>query len=113
MTGRQAAALAIGAAVLAPSRLLQRAPTICTFRRMTGRPCPTCGMTRSWNALARGHVRDSVGYHPLGPVALAVASLAVVAPNALNRPAFHSPMVIVPVAAAWLATWAIRFVRRR
>ena len=112
MTSRQAVALAIGAAILAPSRLLDKAPTTCSFRRLTGRPCPTCGMTRSWNALARGRVLDSLRFHPFGPAALGVAVVAAVAPDELNRPLLRSPVVVVPAAVAWLATWAVRFVRR-
>ena len=65
--GQRFARLALAAAALAPTRLLRDAPTICTFRRLTGRPCPSCGLTRSWNALARGRVGDSVRFSSAGP----------------------------------------------
>lgn len=49
--------------------------SICTFRRVTGLPCATCGMTRSLSALARGEWHRSYAYHPLGSaVALALVS---------------------------------------
>jgi len=49
--------------------------SVCTFRRITGLPCATCGMTRSLAALARGEWQRSRAYHPLGgAVALALAA---------------------------------------
>jgi hypothetical protein len=45
-----------------------RLPTLCLFRRMTGLPCPGCGMTRSVMALAHLHFRDSFRFNALGPI---------------------------------------------
>lgn len=111
MTGRQLAGLAVVAAVLLPSRALRDAPTLCTFRRITGRPCPTCGMSRSWNALARGKVADSVRFHPFGPALFVAALVAAVAPERLNRPELRSPRVVMPLATAWVAVWLARVFR--
>jgi len=36
------------------------------FRNVTGRPCPGCGLTRSWVALARGDIAASFRFHRLG-----------------------------------------------
>lgn len=41
---------------------------LCLFQRVTGRPCPGCGMTRSVLALGRCDVADSLRMHPLGVV---------------------------------------------
>lgn len=41
---------------------------ICPFRRTTGIPCPSCGMTRAIGWLLRGEVSRSLHYHPLGGV---------------------------------------------
>jgi len=46
--------------------------TVCQMRRLTGIPCPTCGMTRSLAMLAKGEWRRACQYHPLGPVVAAV-----------------------------------------
>jgi hypothetical protein len=45
---------------------------LCAFRRMTGGPCPGCGMTRSGANLLRGHVGRAIDYHPFGVVLLPV-----------------------------------------
>ena len=42
--------------------------SICQFRRLTGLPCPTCGVTRSLAMLAKGEWRRAVAYHPMGPL---------------------------------------------
>lgn len=41
-------------------------PTLCAFRRISGTPCPGCGLTRSWTALGRGGLTESLGFHRLG-----------------------------------------------
>lgn len=44
---------------------VQHAPTVCTFRLVTGKPCLTCGMTRATCALAHGKWAEAWHYHPL------------------------------------------------
>jgi hypothetical protein len=46
--------------------------TICMMRRVTGIPCPTCGMTRSLASLVKGHFSQSLDYHPFGIVVAGV-----------------------------------------
>jgi hypothetical protein len=112
VTSKQIAAAAIAAAVLAPSRALHATPTVCAIRRVTGRPCPTCGMTRSWNALARGHVRDSLRFNPLGPATFAAAlAVALLPEETLEDPRLRSPKIVGPAIAGWLAVWLIRLRR--
>ncbi|HXC16537.1 MAG TPA: DUF2752 domain-containing protein [Holophagaceae bacterium] len=56
----------------------QGLPEMCAFQAMTGLPCPTCGITRSFAATAHGQLRLAFHYHAFGPfafVALLVASL--------------------------------------
>lgn len=45
--------------VALPTRWLASAPTVCLFRRVTGRPCPGCGMTRALSRLAHGDLRGA------------------------------------------------------
>ena len=52
-----------------------RVPELCVFRRVTGMPCPSCGLTRATIAAAHGDFGSSVRLHPLGPVALLAMAL--------------------------------------
>jgi hypothetical protein len=40
----------------------------CIFHQVTGQPCPMCGATRSFVALAHGDIARSVYLYPLAPV---------------------------------------------
>lgn len=44
---------------------VERAPTLCLFRMVTGQPCPSCGMTRATCALVHGEWAKAMRYHPL------------------------------------------------
>ncbi len=38
-------------------------------------PCPTCGMTRAWINLLKGHILEAFTYHPLfllGPIVIII-----------------------------------------
>ncbi len=39
--------------------------TTCTFRRITGYPCPTCGTTRGSLALLSGHPLVALAFNPM------------------------------------------------
>jgi Protein of unknown function (DUF2752) len=41
---------------------------ICPFRRLTGLPCPGCGLTRAFAHLAKGEWSAAVLDHPLAPL---------------------------------------------
>jgi hypothetical protein len=40
----------------------------CPVRHLTGIPCPTCGMTRSFMAIAQGHWSQALAHHWFGPI---------------------------------------------
>ena len=54
---------------------------ICFLKRLTGGPCPGCGMTRSCANLVRGRVHRAVDFHPFGvifaPVLFGMAALSL------------------------------------
>ncbi len=56
----------------------KRLPSICALRNSTGLPCPGCGLTRSWVALAAGDPARSLHQHRLGWLVMAYVLLQVV-----------------------------------
>ena len=72
-----------GGVLLAVALLpLDRIPwTICTFLRLTGYPCPSCGLTRGFVAVAHGHFLAVLTACPLA-VLLYAATVLVFAVNA-------------------------------
>jgi hypothetical protein len=51
---------------------------VCPIRHFTGIPCPGCGMTRSFLAIARGDWHQAVAEHLFGPLLFASFVIAVV-----------------------------------
>jgi glucan phosphoethanolaminetransferase (alkaline phosphatase superfamily) len=49
---------------------------LCTFRRVTGFPCPTCGSTRVVYSLAQGHVLTALEINPFTSLLILVAPVA-------------------------------------
>jgi hypothetical protein len=43
---------------------------VCAFRWLTGRPCPLCGLTHAFFALAKGRLGEAIRFHPLSPLAI-------------------------------------------
>lgn len=41
--------------------------TLCGFKNLTGLPCPGCGLTHSFCALAKGDIGVAAGFNLLGP----------------------------------------------
>jgi hypothetical protein len=42
---------------------------LCPFYWLTARPCPLCGITRAFCALAKGHWTEAIQFHALSPLA--------------------------------------------
>ncbi len=90
--------------------------SVCMLRRVTGIPCPTCGVTRSFHALGRGRVGAALAFHPLGPVYLAMlvvvavrsAGIALTGRRWLERAARALLWSLPAVALATLAVYAVR-----
>ncbi|MDP8254401.1 MAG: DUF2752 domain-containing protein [Candidatus Alcyoniella australis] len=49
-------------------------PPLCPFRHLTNLPCPGCGMTRAFVALAHGRIVEALGYNLLVLVLFPVAA---------------------------------------
>ncbi len=90
--------------------------TICMLRRVTGMPCPTCGVTRSFRALGQGEVGAAVRFHPLGPVYAAMlltvmarsAGIALRGRTWLERTARVLAWSLPLVAGATLLLYAVQ-----
>jgi hypothetical protein len=49
----------------------------CLFHQLTGQPCPMCGATRSFAAMAHGNIGAAVHVFPIGPLMFAGLVVAV------------------------------------
>jgi len=59
----------------------------CRFQAVTHIPCPGCGLTTSFAAMAHGHPLDAFAAHPMGPALfLLTVFVAGFAPFAIARP---------------------------
>jgi hypothetical protein len=71
--------LAVGGAALCILSVALVTPGIqlplCTFKTITGLPCPTCGVTRTIIALSRGQLSRALYMNPLIAVACGLALL--------------------------------------
>ncbi|MBI5836464.1 MAG: DUF2752 domain-containing protein [Candidatus Eisenbacteria bacterium] len=75
LTALMAARLVDAGGRVAGLPLLRWIPA-CPLHQWTGMDCPTCGMTRSFVALAHGQLDRSLHFHPLGPVLFALSGAA-------------------------------------
>ena len=73
---------------------------LCWFKRVSGRPCGGCGLTRGFVQLAHGYPLEAVRLNPLTPVVFLWISwrvLELVVLNAFRRRLLHG----VPVVWVW------------
>jgi hypothetical protein len=108
---RAVAAILVAGAVVLPRTVLRGSPVICPFRRVTGLPCPTCGLSRSWQAAAHLRLGESLGDHPLGVATfLGAVAIALDAGDGTGR-LTRRREVQLSASAVWIATWLWRLMR--
>ena len=108
--------VALATAGVASPAAAQSGPVICPFRRLTGLPCPACGLTRSWVDLAHGDLVGSVQHNPFGPVLLAGLVALVVLVVRARRDGAAAPRMealartplVLAVAVLWGAFGLVR-----
>ena len=109
---RALAAAGLAASVLLPTTLVQAGPRLCAFHAVTGRSCPSCGMTRSWNAMGHGDLESAAGFHRLGPALFVAAAFLVAAGDRraarVVQPDRRMRLVLGGLAATWVGAWAWR-----
>jgi hypothetical protein len=123
-----AATLLAAGAVLALARLLTPSPRgvgtheqlglpPCTFLRLTGIPCPSCGLTTSFAHAARLHFYEAFVTQPFGLLACAVTLLLIPAaalllyrrvPLARAFPRRATSRWLGVVLALYLAAWVYK-----
>ncbi len=92
----------------------------CTFRELTGQPCPSCGMTTAFSWASRGRLDRAWSANPAGAVIapiclLAAAWLAVASARGSPRPfrSADAPLMVLVLGfvALGLVNWAVRLSR--
>lgn len=68
-------------------------PPTCTFKNLTGLPCPGCGLMRSMVSATHGDVEASFSYHRLGLLTLAYIFLQLL---------YRTGMILIPSKASHL-----------
>ncbi|MFH0910079.1 MAG: DUF2752 domain-containing protein [Planctomycetota bacterium] len=58
---------------------------VCWFKRLSGLPCPACGLTRSCTAIAHGRLSEAWAFHPFGYVFFALGAALLAAPVLTRR----------------------------
>lgn len=116
-TIRRLAAGALVASALVPSTLVESGPVLCPFRAATGLPCPSCGLTRSWNAMGHGRLRDASAFHLMGPITFVGAAALVGAGDKraarlLEERAWARP-ALGALGAMWIVAWLWRLAGAR
>jgi hypothetical protein len=101
---------AVVAAVALSPAAVANGPELCPFARMTGLPCPACGLTRSWVALAHGDLAASFTFNASGPlflIAAIVVTVCAVVEVLTGRPILRRVRLAVanPVGLAVLVVW--------
>jgi hypothetical protein len=108
---RAVAAILVAGAVLLPRTVVRGSPVICPFRRLTGLPCPSCGLSRSWQSAAHLRLRDSLGYHPLGAATFLGAVAFALDGRATTPRLAERRELQVSAGALWIAVWLWRLMR--
>jgi hypothetical protein len=101
----------VGCAAMHVARLESQPIDLCMFKRVTGLPCPTCGVTRSAWRLAHGDILAAIRNQPFMSVAgLLFALITVLRVGFARRidcemsPATRR-VVLGLVAVAFLVNW--------
>jgi len=86
----------------------------CPFRRLTGLPCPLCGMTRALCAIGHGRFGSAVELHAVSPLVFAMfaggflASLAQLGGWLPSRPPRVQRRIFAVFLVLILGYWGLR-----
>lgn len=109
------AALAVLAVSYVYAPYASDGPVVCMLRGFVGIPCPSCGLTRAFCALAHLELGEALRYHALSPMLFAaviatpfVAAYEVATRRAIARRWLFSSKLAWALAALFLFHHAIR-----
>ena len=105
---------AVTAATLTTMESVEDLPSVCAFRRLTGLPCPGCGLTRSWVLTAHGRLGQASSRHPFGPPTFLLSLLLVLGgPRAVPTSSLprRQQQALTGLAAVWLSWALVRMAR--
>ncbi|MCS6770660.1 MAG: DUF2752 domain-containing protein [Kiritimatiellae bacterium] len=93
-----------------PPEIWSALPTPCLFFRLTGQPCPFCGMSRAFFSAGAGDWVTALGWSPLGallyPAVVALMLLGTArAFEKSPKPMRISGAVWIAIGAAVAANW--------
>lgn len=81
--------------------------TGCPIKRITGIPCPGCGMSRAWRSVLTFHFKDAFLFHPLWSVPLIVLFLVL---KDHKDPLVSHPKFMNFLIVLFLFTYIIRII---
>jgi hypothetical protein len=109
------AALAVLAVSYVYAPYASDGPIVCLLRGFVGIPCPSCGLTRAFCALAHLELREALRYHALSPILFAavvatpfVASYEIATRRAISRPWLFSSKLAWVLAGLFLIHHVVR-----
>ncbi|HIS75183.1 MAG TPA: DUF2752 domain-containing protein [Candidatus Merdivicinus excrementipullorum] len=82
----------------------------CIFRKVTGIPCPGCGMTRAHLAALGFHFQRAFHYHPLWFLPIPLAAVQLFFPAGLFRERKWNNAAAVLLLSLVLAVYAVRMI---
>lgn len=92
-------------------------PVVCLLRGLVGIPCPSCGLTRAFCALAHGELVEAMHYHALSPLLFGavvatpfVAAYEVVTGHLISRRFLYSSKLGWGLGALFLIHHVVRSV---
>ena len=106
-------AAAVTAATLTTAEAVEGLPSVCAFRRLSGLPCPGCGLTRSWVLTAHGRLGHASNVTRLvrRHFGLAAPGAARSARRTNGPPARRQQQALTGLAAVWLSWALVRMAR--
>jgi len=79
---------------------------LCLFRRLTGLPCPSCGMTRAYISFLKGDIHGAFLMHPLFLLVPAIGVLVLVARFKKK----HFTKTYIAIGIIFIVTYVIRMI---